>query len=281
MLIAQITDAHIVEKNRHYMADPATKIHERFFRVISYLNNLDPQPDLILFTGDTVDRGGGECYIQLKELLEPLRAPLYVIPGNHDVREEMRSAFYNQAYMPLSGFIQYAIEEHALRLIALDTLVQGQAYGMLCEERLAWIEKTLEQEPAKPTLLFMHHSPAKIGVSLFDAIHCKAPSQFEALVRNYKNIVGILAGHTHQGYVTSFGGKPCLIAPSIAPSHYIASSSDEQVSALELEDPAVSLHEWHEGTVMISHVRRIKEDYRRIDWAEITRAREAELLHVR
>lgn len=269
MLIAQITDAHIVEKDRHYMGDPATKIHERLFRVISYLNNLDPQPDFILFTGDVVDKGEKECYVQLRELLEPLKAPFYVIPGNHDVREEMRSAFYDQPYMPLSGFIQYAIEEQPLRLIAIDTLEQGSAYGMICDERLGWIEKTLEQEPAKPTLLFMHHPPVKIGVNLFDAINCRAPLQFEILVRNYKNIVGILAGHTHQGYVTSFAGKPCFIAPSIAPSHYITPASAERVSALELDDPAVSLYEWHEGTVIISQVRRVKEDYRRIDWSEL------------
>lgn len=269
MLIAQITDTHLVEKNQHYLNEPMTKIHERFFRVVSFINNLDPQPDLILLTGDATEGGSEGAYLQLKELLEPLRAPLFVIPGNRDRREEMRRAFYDQPYMPLSGFIHYAIEQYPLRLIALDTLVEGVPHGMICEQRLTWLEKTLEEEPAKPTLIFMHHPPAKTGTVTCDAINCQTPPEFETLIRSYKNIVGILTGHYHHLCITSFGSKSCLMAPSVAPVHYVVHPLDENITGLELEDPAVTLHQWHGGTVLTSHVKRIKQDYQRIDWEEI------------
>ncbi len=271
MLIAQITDTHLVEKDQHYMNEPATKIHERLFRVVSFLNHLDPQPDLVLLTGDATDLGIAGAYQHLKELLEPLKAPLFVIPGNHDVRENMRAAFYDQPYMPLSGFIQYAIEEYPLRFIALDTLVEGVPYGQICEARLEWLRMKLEEEPAKPTLIFMHHPPAKTGTVLFDSINCRVAPEFESLIRSYKNIVGIVSGHYHHLCVTSFGSKSCFIAPSVAPVHYFATPFVDQVTALELEDPAVTLHQWHGGTVLTSHVKRIKEDYKRIDWEEIQR----------
>lgn len=269
MLIAQITDTHLVGKGKHWQEEPSTKIHERLFRVISFINSLDPLPDLVLLTGDATDAGEPDAYLQLKELIEPLKVPLYVIPGNHDDREEMRRAFYDQPYMPLSGFIQYAIEEYPLRLLALDTLVANEPYGLICEERLAWLEKRLQEEPAKPTLLFLHHPPAKTGMALFDTMLCRTPPFFEALVREYKNVIGILAGHYHHLCVTSFGGKLCFIAPSVAPVHYFATPSDTYVTALELEDPAVTLHQWHGGTILTSHVRRLKSDYHRINRAAV------------
>ncbi len=51
---------------------------------------LDPQPDLIVITGDLVDLGQPQEYAWLKTLLAPLHQPLVVIPGNHDEREAIR-----------------------------------------------------------------------------------------------------------------------------------------------------------------------------------------------
>ena len=40
-------------------------------------------------------------------------------------------------------FIQYAIDDHPLRLVGLDTLDEGRIGGRLCAARLEWLERTL------------------------------------------------------------------------------------------------------------------------------------------
>jgi 3',5'-cyclic-AMP phosphodiesterase len=269
MLIAQVSDTHIVAKNRHWQAEPLTEIHKRLSKVIGYLNALDPAPDVVLFTGDITDEGDKDAYYYFKELVSPLKFPYFVIPGNHDQREEMRLAFIEEPYMPKRGFIHYSIENYPVRLIGLDTLVEGEAYGKICKERLDWFEQTLKASPEKPTLIFMHHPPTKLGVKLFDEIICFTPDEFHSLILKYDNLLGIVAGHYHHFCVSSFFGKGCFIAPSVAPVHYFAHPNDDRVTALELEDPAVSLHLWQEERPLISHVKRVKENYRRIDWQEI------------
>jgi 3',5'-cyclic AMP phosphodiesterase CpdA len=224
---------------------------------------------VVLLTGDATDKGTKDSYSHLNEILEPLQIPLYVVPGNHDVREEMRAAFRHHPYMPSSGFIHYAIDDYPVRLIGLDTLVSQEPYGRLSDESIFWLEKTLSSNTEKPTLIFMHHPPIKTGMELFDQILCKAPPAFEGLVAKSHNLIGIFTGHYHHLCVGSFGGKLCFLAPSVAPVHYFAHPQDTVVTALELEEPAVTLHKWHGGNTLTSHVVRVREKPNRIDWAHI------------
>lgn len=266
MLIAQISDTHIVSKQKHWLGEPLTEIDRRLSRVIDYLNSLDPAPDVVLLTGDLTEEGDASAYRYFRELISSLKIPLYVIPGNHDLREEMRTAFINESYMPRQGFIHYAVDDYPVRLIGLDTLVEGEDYGYLCEERLFWLEQTLRAVLEKPTLIFMHHPPAKTGSKVFDNMICLASPKFEKLMMENKHFLGIIAGHYHHLCVSSFGSKLCFIAPSVAPVHHIAHPTDDHVTALELEDPAVTLHLYQEGNALISHMKRIKGKYERIDW---------------
>ncbi len=66
--------------------------------------------------------------------------------------------FPEHAYLPKAGFLQYVVEDWPLRLIALDTLVEGKGHGVLCPERLDWLEARLG-ESDRATMLFMHHPP--------------------------------------------------------------------------------------------------------------------------
>ena len=269
MLIAQITDAHIVEKGEHWLNEPATQTHERLKKVVCYLNQLKPLPDIVLFTGDASDTGTEASYNHLKELLQPLKIPFFVIPGNHDCRENLRNAFKEHSYIPKQGFLHYTIENYPIALIGLDTLTEEDG-GEICQERFEWL-KNLTRAISKPTLLFMHHPPTRVGNKLFDSIQCQVPKEFEEFIRAQDQLLGIVTGHYHHFCLTFYGNKPCFIAPSIAPVHYFANFQDTHVTALELQDPAISLHQWNGGKHFISHVIRIKNEDQRIDWASLKR----------
>jgi len=91
MLIVQITDTHIKlpGKLAYRRVDTAQMLRA----CVAELLALDPQPDLIVHTGDLVDIGLAEEYAHLRSILAPLQVPILAIPGNHDARESMRAAF--------------------------------------------------------------------------------------------------------------------------------------------------------------------------------------------
>ena len=86
----------------------------------------------MIATGDLVEGGKPEEYARLRRLLAPLAMPVHLIPGNHDARDALRAAFADHAYLPPTGFLQYTVEDLPVRLIALDTLVEGKGHGALC-----------------------------------------------------------------------------------------------------------------------------------------------------
>jgi len=121
---------------------------------------LPQRPDVVVATGDLVDSGGMEEYAHVRRLLAPLSMPIYLIPGNRDDRAAMRSAFSDHAYLhQWQPFIQYAVDDWPLRIVALDTVVPTESGGRLCVERLDWLDRTLASKPDRPTLLIMHHPP--------------------------------------------------------------------------------------------------------------------------
>ena len=110
MLIAQITDTHI--KPDGALAYRRVDTAGFLARAVDHLLHLDPRPDVVLATGDLVDGGTAEEYQRLRWLLAPLPMPVYLIPGNHDDRENLRRVFDHHRYLPRDGsFIQYTVEE--------------------------------------------------------------------------------------------------------------------------------------------------------------------------
>src|SRR5215475_8357402 len=164
MLIAQISDMHVKPPGEllYKRIDTAAFLE----RAVAHVMALDPKPDVVLATGDLVDGGKPEEYALLRRLLAALPMPVYLIPGNHDARDPMREAFPDHAYLPKSGFLQYVVEDLPVRLIALDTLVDGKGFGALCVDRLGWLEARLN-ESQRPTVLFMHHPPFGCGIDAF------------------------------------------------------------------------------------------------------------------
>jgi len=100
MLVAQITDTHILAPGSLFKAPVAgpPSGHERVLaeidtaaclaRAVAALNALDPQPDVTVVTGDLCDHGEIVEYEHLRQLLAPLRMPVFLIPGNHDAYVE-------------------------------------------------------------------------------------------------------------------------------------------------------------------------------------------------
>jgi 3',5'-cyclic AMP phosphodiesterase CpdA len=251
MLIAQITDMHLKgEGELLYGRIDTTAFLER---AVAHVNALDPRPDIVLATGDLVDNGSAEQYANLKRVLAPLRMPVFMIPGNHDARGAMRAAFPEHRYLPADGFLQYTVEGLPVRLLALDTLVEGKGHGELCDERLDWLKARLA-ESDRPTLLFMHHPPFACGIAYLDGARLnKGEQRLSELVRAHGNVERVICGHVHRPIQVRWAGTLASTAPSTAHQATLDLRPVDTLSMM-MEPPGISLHLWREGTGLISHV---------------------------
>ena len=242
MLIAQLSDPHIKRPGQllYDRIDTAGYLE----RAVAHVLRLDPLPDLVIMTGDLVDGGKAEEYALLRRLLAPLPMPVYVIPGNHDAREPLRAAFADKGFFPAEGFLQYAVEDQPVRLIALDTLVEGKPYGELCEERLAWLDARLGEQGDKPVMLFMHHPPFECGIDAFDHARLQhGDRRLAELVRRHGTVERAVCGHVHRPIQVRWAGTMASIAPSTAHQATL-DLHDGAPLTMMMEPPAIALHQW-------------------------------------
>lgn len=254
MLLAQISDMHVKV--------PGEPLYGRIdtpgflSRAVAHLESLDPRPDVVIATGDLVDSGSVAEYRALRDLLAPLSMPVYLVPGNHDRRDGLRAVFGDRPWLPDSGFVQYAIEAGPLRLLALDTLVEGRGHGALCEARLDWLAARLE-ESDRPTIVFMHHPPFDCGIEAFDALRLnEGAERLAGIVRRHPHVERILCGHVHRPIQVRWAGTLGSIAPSTAHQATLDLRAKAPMS-LTMEPPGLSLHQWRPGAGLVSHTAPI------------------------
>jgi 3',5'-cyclic AMP phosphodiesterase CpdA len=258
MLIAQITDTHIVPEG--HLASGRVDTASALARCVEHLRGLRPRPDVVLATGDLVDAGQPDEYRRLHQLLAPLPMPVYLIPGNHDEREAMRTAFADHEYLPREGeFLHYVVEGYPLRLLALDTLVPGKPYGHLCEARLAWLQARLREAPERATLIFMHHPPFATGIAPMDRHGMEGGAEaMAAIVREHPQVERVVCGHLHRPIHVRWAGTIASTSPSTAHQVVLDLESNGR-AAFAMEPPACQLHLWRPGVGLVSHVSYIGE----------------------
>jgi 3',5'-cyclic AMP phosphodiesterase CpdA len=253
MLIAQITDIHL----GFDQGNPDEFNRQRLDLALRSLREMVPQPDLLLATGDLADAGDDSAsYARLKDALADLPFPVYFALGNHDGRDAFRANF-PEAAMP-DGFLQYAIEDHDLRILVLDTLEEGRHGGNFCETRAAWLRERLAEAPERPTLIVLHHPPIASGLSWMTE-DAEAPwvKRLEAIVSAQSNIVAMIAGHLHRPVVTSWAGTTLAICPSTAPQvaldlAAIDPEAPDGRPMIVADPPWFALHLW-DGRSLVSH----------------------------
>ncbi|MBS0245142.1 MAG: phosphodiesterase [Proteobacteria bacterium] len=258
MLIAQLTDLHLRPPGL-----PAYRVSETNMmtaRAIDKLRKLTPRPDVVVITGDMTDCGLPEEYALLRSLIADLPMPVYMVPGNHDRRDHLKRAFADWPTIVADpDFVQFVVDDHAVRLIGLDTVVEKSSHGALCTRRLAFLSDALAAAPNRPTIVFMHHPPFDCGIRHMDAIRLLDGSdELAAILKRHPQVLALWCGHNHRQVETMFGGVPTNISPGVA--HQVAFHlDDDRDGSLVFEPPAFRLHRYA-GGALVSHTVYV-EDY--------------------
>jgi 3',5'-cyclic AMP phosphodiesterase CpdA len=250
MLIAQISDSHLRAEGTRLFG--AVDTFGALQRAIDRINASDPGLDAVIFTGDLVHDGEAEDYAALTGLLQRLSAPVFAIAGNHDRRELTREALTFTGVMPDAGPIHYIADAGPVRLIGLDSLVEGHAHGHLGGDQLAWLDEQLKAEPDRPTLVFLHHPPFATGIGFMDKIGLENGEALAAVVGRHGHVGLIACGHVHRMIVSRLGTVPVVVAPGVA-HHVVFDLAADAPSRWISEPPAYLLHRWSAETGFVTH----------------------------
>ena len=210
LTIAQITDLHIAT------AAPRLGNADRLRTVIAAIAALRPRPAAIFASGDLTETGSPEEYAALAEILKGAPCPVHVGMGNHDKRAPLLDAF------PLTGvddhgFVQYAVDVGDLRVVMGDTALEGRAEGYFCQARAAWLARTLDAAPARPTIVFLHHPPIPSGIQWMDpTFEASGRGRLNDVLRGRSQVRAVLCGHVHRAFHGAFAGHTITVSSASA-----------------------------------------------------------------
>ncbi len=250
VIIAQFSDLHVMAGGRNrYGVDAAAGLE----RCIRHLRALDVAPDLLVASGDLVDAGQPEEYARLREMLAEVPVPLCLMPGNHDRRAALRQAFPDHDYLGSDGRIHYHRDIAGLRIIALDSVIEGRDSGDLDAAQLQWLEALLLGHPQQPALVFMHHPPVATGFSRMDriAVAQDGVQRLGVILAASPQVRAVLCGHVHRCAQTAWHGTLVSVCPSTAFQAQLRLGAGKFAAALD-EPPAYQLHYWN-GAALVTH----------------------------
>ncbi len=260
-LLVQLSDPHIKSPGAlaYGRVDTAAYLQD----AVNAINALNVPPVAVLITGDLTDFGRPAEYAHLRQLLQPLRCPVYLMPGNHDDRLALRQAFPSEVQAltsetdDMAAFIQYAIDLGGLQLITLDTTVPGAPHGELCPRRLAWLDARLAAAPNMPAVVAMHHPPFITGIAHMDEIGLReGAKELAELVGRHPQVERVVCGHLHRSIQVRWAGTLAMTAPSTA--HQVCLDLDsEGPSAFTMEPPGFLVHAWGSLGRVVSHTLQV------------------------
>lgn len=191
--ILHLTDTHL-------HADPAfehmgVNTKHSLLEVLAHVAASNLKPDLILVTGDLTHDESAAGYQQLRTIMDSLRTPVYVLPGNHDIpalidNHMLSASISNQARIALDHW----------QIIMLDTSIRESECGELATSQLRLLEQALNDCPDRHTLICMHHQPVPVGSRWLDTMQVRNSAAFMKIIQPHSQVKAVLWGHVHQAF---------------------------------------------------------------------------------
>lgn len=169
------------------------------------VNDINSQPDLafVIISGD-ITEFGADAELQLaKSVLDGLKKPWYIIPGNHDTKwsesggNTFRKVFGDETFAFTYGGYQF------LGTNCGPNMRMGP--GQVPRENMVWLDKVLKKVKKSTPVIYINHYPQNADLN----------NWYEAIDRlKQYNIQMILCGHGHSNGQYDFDGVPGMMCRS-------------------------------------------------------------------
>ena len=173
------------------------------------------KPDLVIHLGDIVHPVPhlptyGSASMIANEIMGRIKAPVYYVPGNHDVGDKdnptVPSYIVNESYQ--NKFIEYygplyqSFNHHGVHFILINSPILNSGLSHEAKQR-EWLEVDLEENKNNRIHVFSHYPPyiyRPYEPSNYDNLDEPARSWLLGLLEEY-NVEAFFAGHVHHyGY---------------------------------------------------------------------------------
>lgn len=159
LTFVQISDSHI-----GFNKDANPDVIGTFRSAIDKINALDPQPAFVLHTGDVTHLSKPVEFDTAQGLLSTLRAPVHVVPGEHDVIGDDTGAAFIDRFGRRDGRRGggwFGFDAAGVHFVGLVNVLDLQAGGRghLGDEQLEWLEDDLKERSSSTPIVVFAHMP--------------------------------------------------------------------------------------------------------------------------
>jgi 3',5'-cyclic AMP phosphodiesterase CpdA len=183
--------------------EPDKKIHwECTAEAIALVNTL--QPDIVVFPGDITHSGTDAEYARMKELIAKIKAPVHLVPGNHDnvvwadaseaalpygERYRRKLALYKK-YL---GAEAWSVEFGKFQFIGFDSAEPGVAWPGISADREKWLLAVCRKSSKPYKFLVTHYQ-----IDSWPYSRDPDASNHISEMLTAAGILGHMHGHTHR-----------------------------------------------------------------------------------
>jgi len=231
--------------------------------LVEDIKSIEEHLDFVAITGDLTQIGDLSSYKQLKDLLDVLSIPVYVVPGNHDDPMALGEVFKYNDTQHINGFSDYHIDINGVRLLGINSQILGEDVGKLSGLQLAWIKGKLESRKFSRHIILMHHPPFVTGFSGYDeTIQLSGRIAFGDVIEKTSSKIIILSGHIHKPFQAVWRGANCYIAG--APCFQLGNAVPFGTGQQEImnEPYAYYIHSIDDDDSHVVSTRYVNFDYR-------------------
>jgi outer membrane protein assembly factor BamB/predicted MPP superfamily phosphohydrolase len=217
----------------------------------------------VILSGDITEMGFDAQLDLAKAILDNLRKPYYIIPGNHDTKWSPSGC---TKFSSLWGKDKFIFEYSGYRFIGMhEGPIMKMGDGHFAPEDRYWLDSVLTSLPNKrQALFFVTHYPLDPGID----------NWYEAIERLKRfNTQAVLVGHEHNNRVANFEGIPGVVARSnlraakTSTAYTIVDIDADTVSFSECMIGYPSQSQWHKLALGQRNFSRDTTTYSRPDFS--------------
>jgi Icc protein len=206
---AYISDSHL------YKRELNDRFVRQLLRAVDDINNLDPQPDFVLYGGDLAQLGQPLELELGAQILKNLKAPVKMMVGEHDWFLDM-----GEKWRTLFGEPIYSFDHKGVHCVVLNSVIEDDfwtARGLSPKERMqtvagldngvqsrfkvgaeqcGWLEKDLQPYSNDTPIIVFSHSPLYKYYRPWNFWTDDAEA-VQGILGRFNKVV-VVHGHTHQ-----------------------------------------------------------------------------------
>ncbi len=186
-------------------------------KLVKQINELPMNIQFVIHTGDITQDGMSDTLsvFDAKKAFVQLDAPVYYVPGNHDIfQEKVEEEII--VFQEQFGDLIFTLEFEDVVFIGIYSDPLAYSFSVEGYDPLLELENSLRKIKEKPIVIF-HHIPS-VGFfynnKMHDGWEIENRDRWKELLNSYE-VIAILAGHFHGSEQHLIGNIPLYVSGSV------------------------------------------------------------------